>query len=109
MGRKKIAPELIEERLQKLYPKKPAISEAESIAIRFRFLEAVEYLMSVGGVKSYTELSVRLEMNYNSFKRFKKEPEKHQIDVMYYARLSQYYNVSPIWILTGRGVMIEAE
>jgi hypothetical protein len=95
----------------KIYREKIAVKSSknnnpESIAARQRFLSAVQYIISSGQASNLTAVALTINVRYTFLHQFKTNFEKVAMDVVYYSRLVEKYNISAHWLLTGQGEMV---
>lgn len=77
-------------------------TEQSQVIVR-RFFEALQLLKSSGIIRGKQTFTNRYNINRWNLNTCEKEPERDIFQVAWLMYLAEDYNVSPEWLLTGRG------
>jgi hypothetical protein len=81
----------------------------EAIAITLRFKEALDYVRRIEGRGTVSEFGRKNGININQLSSTLSNPDKRILPPYWIAALCRDYEISPDWILTGRGKMLKRE
>lgn len=80
---------------------------SEGIEVTKRFFQAIDRLIELGEIKGKQTFCRDYDIDKRNFYLYKREPEKHLLNVAWLSYLVKDYPVSAHWLLTGRGAMIK--
>ena len=77
--------------------------------IVLRFFEALDYLKRNKIVRGISVITNELDIDRRNLYKVRRDPVNRSIRLAWVARLVVKYNISPIWLLTGEGCIINDE
>ena len=75
------------------------------VQITNRFFFAVDTMIQQGRIKSLRQITEMYGLNYGNIHTIKKKPEGYILKPELIARLCTDFDISPSWILLGKGNM----
>lgn len=81
-----------------------SVSE-QGVQITNRFFFAIDTMIQQGRIKSLRQITEMYGINYGNTYTIKKKPEGYILKPELIARLCLDFNISPAWILLGKGNM----
>jgi hypothetical protein len=78
---------------------------SEALNIHARFFKAIYLLIKSENLTSKYAFCKIYGINQGNFARLEAEPESHTLPAIYLHYLVSDYNISPNWLITGRGGM----
>lgn len=77
------------------------------VQITNRFFFAIDTMIQQGRIKSLRQITEMYGLNYGNTYTIKKKPEEYILKPELIARLCTDFNISPSWILLGKGNMFK--